>query len=662
MSLKDLLVNNGVRRALIVDDVFDSMPTANDIDPANDAWPIFIDDLQEQHRNMLQEEYPQAAERSFDELITDDGYVAAIWNLREEFGAICDPLFATYIGDQQSDQQYMEQAVEKLKALGLECTTSGRDFIGYVGSADLILIDLFLNKTQDDLALNESKSKLCQALGERRDNPPLVVLMSRSNRLEAKRDEFRDDVGLLDSAFRIIKKAELGTSDHLERQLERLAQNAVDSRKLASFFYALERGMAEATNSTLKLLRNLRLSDIGQIQQLLLSAEGEPIGSYLVDVFDGVLQHEIERDSGIIDAAVDLNHFSAACHPTPYVAGSPSLQELVERLLSQNNHRLKLAGTLEAPVAFGDILKITANANIANLKAALLVDLTPDNVLLVLTPACDLQRGGVPRILLLVGSVKPLNVQNWSYRDDARTPVIRLDNELRWIKWDLKHIDTVSYGQLNYVLEENDLVVAARLREAHALELQQRVLSGLGRVGTIATLPATFTVDVEVYYPNSEGIPTRLDIQALAEGAVCFVGRDSKSDPIVRLIMTDHCSDNVLDTFFALEEDKIAERAKIAFSHVRTSEDLRKMLVEGIDLKNVTDSRWSYIPSFTNNPQVPKIGLIAWNFGQFANALGNKDLAKAGIIILIKDRIQDESTGFNVVVRSGLVSPDDDTE
>lgn len=662
MSLKDLLATNGIHHALIVDDVYDAVPTALDIDPGNDAWPIFIDDLQEQHRTRLKEEYPETANKQFDELISDDGYVATVWKLRDEFGAICDPLFATYIGDQQSDHQYMARAVGKLQALGLKCTTSGRDFNGVAGTADLILIDLFFNKTQDDGALQESKKKLLQSLEERRNNPPLVVLMSRSNRLEAKRDEFRDDVGLLDSAFRIIKKADLETSDNLERQLERLAQNVGDSRKLASFFHALERGMEEATNSTLKLLRKLRLSDIGQIQQLLLSAEGEPIGSYLVDVFDRVLQHEIERDLGIIDAAVELNHFSAACHPSPYVAGSPELQELVERLLAQNSQRLKLAGTLEAPVAFGDLLKITENADIANLQSALLVDLSPDNVLLVLTPACDLQRGGVPRILLLVGIAKPLNVQNWSYKNDARTPVIRLDNELRWIQWDLKHIDTVSYEQLQKVLEAKDLVVAARLREAHALEMQQLVLSGLGRVGTIATLPATFPVDVEVYFPNVDAKPERVDIPELAEGAVCFVGRDGNSKPMLRLIMTDHCCDNVIDTFSTLEEEHIAERAKKAFRHVLTSEDLRKMLTEGIDLKSATNDKWSYIPSITNNPQVPKIGLMAWNFEQHESEINGKDLTKAGIILLIKDRTQEETPGFNTAVRSGLVQPDIGTE
>ncbi len=661
MSLNDLLISQNIRRALIVDDVCDSIPTVNDIGPGNDAWATFNDDLSDDHRARIIEAYPSAAQKRFDQLVADDEYIATLWNLRSELQGVCDNLFSTYMIDQQSDQRFIDLAVEKIENLGLQCETSGRNFIELIHDVDLVLIDLFFNKIQDDHSLEQSKTSLRNALDSRRDNPPLVILMSRSSRLEAKRDEFRDDVGLLDSAFRIIHKSSLEDSEYLELQIRRLAENATDSRRLATFFYNIEKGMEGATKRTLELLRKLRLSDIGQIQQLLLNAEGEPTGSYLVDIFDRVLQHEIERDSGIINAAIELNQFSTARHPSPYVAGSPELQELVERLLTQNIERLQLPGALDSPVAFGDILKITETANIENLKSALLVDLDLDNVLLVLTPACDLQRCGVPRVLLLVGTSRPLQVQDWSYKDDARTSVIRLDNVLKWIKWNVKHIDTVSYEQLSRVLDTNDLEIAARLREAHAFELQQKVLSGLGRVGTIAALPATFPVNVEVYYPNVDSLPTRLDVPALEEGAVCFVGRDENSNPVLRLIMTDHSCDSLIDILSNLEEELIAEQAKQVFRHVRESEDLSRMLTEGIDLKGATNNKWTYIKSTTSNPNFPQMGLIAWNYDQTSDSIERKLVSKAGIIILIRDA-QDESPGFDTAVRSGLVQPDSQSE
>lgn len=657
MSLTELLAAKGVTRALVVDDVFDPIPTSGDIGPGNEAWPIFNDDLTPELRDRIREAYPRSAEVAFDTLIEDDGYVAALWGLRGELGAIAEPLFGQYVSDQAADQKFVGLAVDKLNELGVDCQTSGRNFADAAETADLIVIDLFFNKNQDEAGFGESKTTLRTVVDQRGSNPPLVILMSRSTRLFSKRDEFRDDVGLLDSAFRIIQKSDLEENNRFELQLERLAENIDDSKKLARFFNALEQGMAEATNRTLRLFRKLSLSDVGQIQQLLLNAEGEPAGSYLVDVFDRVLQHEIEREASIIDAAIPLNEFSAASHPAPYVAGSPDLQELVARLLTQNGERVRLQGAVGTRVTFGDVITTSPNTDAARLQATMPVEIGVTTALLVLTPACDLQRDGAPRILLLVGKIETIGASSWTYGEDARTAAIQLGADLRWIKWNLKHIDTVSHEQLEKAFGDGDLVTAARLREAHALELQQRLLSGLGRVGLVAPMPATFSVHAEIYYAGTDGIPARLDIPALADGAVCFVGRDEKKAPILRLVMTELACDGVVDALAALPEEQVAEPARKALAHVKSSPDVRRMLTKGLSLKGAKSDAWVHIPSETGaNDGVSKMGLLAWNFAFPAAALAKGDLNKAGIIVLIKDRQQGDATGLEEVIRSGLVA------
>ncbi|WP_342629720.1 hypothetical protein AAC691_08585 [Nguyenibacter vanlangensis] len=655
MSLSELLAAKEIRRALIVDDVCDAIPTAADIDPGNEAWTNFSDDLTPALRRRIEEAYPPAAETRFDELITTDGYAATLWSLRGELGEIVVPLFENYIEDQTADQHFVDLAKQRLEALGLQCETSGRDFHVAAQNADVVLIDLFFGKMQDPSALNQSKDRLRNAIQPRRAAPPLVVLMSRSSRLEDKRDEFRDDVGLIDSAFRIIRKSDLEETGRLEQQLERLAENVEDSHKLTRLFAAVEDGMAKATSRTLRLLRKLRLSDIGQIQQLLLSAEGEPTGSYLVDVFDRVLQHEIEREAGIIDAAIGLNEFSSIQHPPPYVAGSPDLQELVERLLSQNSERLRLPGAVGVAVTFGDVLTMPAGADLDRLKQTLLVDMTADKVLLVLTPVCDLQREGAPRILLLVGTRRPLGARDWSYGEDVRTATIRIGGELCWIKWQIKHIDTVSWQGLDAALGNGDIRVVARLRESHALEIQQRVLSGLGRVGLVANLPATFPVDVEAYVADLDGRPRRLDVDALADGAVCFVGRDTRGDEVLKLVLTEGGCDGVIAALEGIESGQIAERARTAFGHVTGSPDLRRMLTSGLDLRSAGSTSWFHIPSETGTTKnVPKMGLLAWNYAVPDTPLQNKDLSKAGIILLVKDLPAAQAPGLDEAMRSGL--------
>jgi len=658
MSLQELLNERGVKSALIVDDACDTVPRAVDIGVDRRAWTIFNDDLSPEQRGRIEEEYPEATERRFEELVADDGYVATVWNLRTELGEIAQPVFADYVTDQENDERYVGLVKRKLEALGLACVTAGRDFAEPAKTSDLIVIDLFFGNAQGNEALNISKRLLREAIKPRADSPPLVILMSRSPRIEAKKDEFRDDVGLVDSAFRIIMKSDLDENNRLERQLERLAENAIESRDLARFFNAIEIGVSGAADRTVRLFRKLKLSDIGQIQQLLLSAEGEPTGSYLVDVFDRVLQHEIEAEAGIIDAAEKLNEFKTLRHPTPYVAGSSELQELVQRLLTQNQNRLRLPGSIDAVVAFGDILRLREGTDAERVKGSLLVDLGSDKVALVLTPACDLQRKGAPRILLLIGEVKELAPKDWSYSGDARTAAIRLDGELRWIKWNLKNIDTVSQTALEAALKDGDIRTVARLRDAHAIELQQRVLAGLGRVGLVAPMPATFPVEVEVLYANAEGRLAPLPVAALSDGAVCFVGRDDGGKQNTRLVMTEGGCDGIIEAVAGLDGNQVAPAARTAFDHIRATSDLRKLLSKGIDLNNVGATNWKLIPSETGaDKNVRSMAIVAWNYVIPDEPLKRDVLNKTGIALLIKDIKTGETPGLEAVVRSGLVAP-----
>ncbi len=654
MNLTELLNERGIRTALIVDDVYDAVPTAADIDPGNDAWSNFNDDLTPEQHERIIEVYPAAEGLRFDERISDDDYVAAVWQLREELGSVAAPVFEIYLADQAADTRYVQFVKERLEALNLTVKTSGRNFAEVACDVELVVIDLFLGQAQDPDSLDESKHRLREVLQQRPTNPPLVILMSRSPRLVSKRDEFRDEVGLLDSGFRILKKEDIEGTKRLELHLERLAENRTDSLVLARLFFELEVGVRQAAERTVGLLRKLRLSDIGQIQQLLLNAEGQPAGSYLVDIFDRVLLHEIEREIGIIDAAVALNGFSVAKHPPPYVAGSADLQELVQRLLTQNENRLRLPGSVGARVAFGDLLRMSPAADAEQVQHEILVDLTLENVVLVLTPACDLQRGAAPRILLIVGTVKPLAVRDWSYNDDARTTAIRIDGELCWVKWNLKHIDTVSRNQINLALDAGCIRIVGRLREGHALELQQRVLAGLGRVGQIAALPGTFPVELDAFYPDLDGRLKRLEIEAFSEGAVCFVGRDSGGPQALRLVITETSCDDLLAALDELEENKVAQRALPAIRRIKSSTDLLRLMTVGLDLKKVTDKEWK---TFSSDNGGPPLGLLAWNYIAPEGPLSNSHLSNAGVVLLIRDMNRPDVPGLDDAIRSGLIEP-----
>lgn len=677
MSLADLLRERRILRALIVDDACDPVPRAQDLAAHQGEWATFIDDLGREQRARIDERYGAAAGRAFADKIADDNYVAAVWDLREELGVVAEPLFESYVANQVRDLDYVRKVREALIALGLECTEKGRDFCETAQNVDLIVIDLYLGSAQDEDAFGESKRLLREALAPRKANPPLVLLMSRSTRLEQNRDAFRDEVGLLESAFRILSKQDLDYAGRLERQLERLAQHASETVKLARFFDALERGVAGAASRTLLLARRLRLSDIAQIQHLLLDFEGEPTGSYLVDVFDRVLQHEIERDADVIAAATALNNFPTAHHPPPYVAGSADLQALVERMLTQNVERLGLRGSIHSPVTFGDMLRLPApyatereaalrgwkaqqDPDEANRPVTDPLDIDPGDVLLVLTPICDLLRDAdqrAPRILFLIGTPAPMNHADWLYGIDNRTVAITIDGVMSWVKWNLKHIDTLAWAQLDRAIASGRLEIFARLREAHALELQQRVLSGLGRVGLVAAMPATFPVSLEAFYCGPDHIPVPLLVEELARGAVCWVGRDQQGKPVSRLVLTEGACDSLNVAVHELNDQVVAAEARPALQHVRSSQELRRKLETGLDLRSVGKTRWTAI-SIDRHGQPTPIALIAWNYDP-AEAIVRGDRPKAGLLLLIRDAQNEGSPGLVDLQRDGLVGDSD---
>lgn len=637
-DLRILLEKANIRSVLVVDDAYDQVPLPSDLSPEADEWTQFFDDLNDEDTATIRKIYPRYDDARADELRMSEEFVAALWQHRSHFRTeIVRPLFARYDSGAAEDLEYLAALVERLDAFGLACTTAGRSFQDKAGAADLIVIDLFLGSTQGEADSTVSIDGLTKVIANRPGRPPVVILMSRSPRLDDKREEFRDSVGLFESAFRIIRKAELTDTGKLQRLLTRLAAHYADSLKLASFLCAWNEGLNQARKRTSKLIRTLDLADYAQVRQLLLSAEGEPTGSYLVDVFDRVLQHEIESEAPIIDAAIALNALTSETYPPPYVAGSRNLQDIVHRSLFQNRERLRLINAEGSRVAFGDLLRRKAAPASVGIAAAPdvhspLSDISAAEVLAVLTPACDLQRQGAKRILLLVGTLRPLHPADWIYKEEPiRTPVIQLaEGQPWWIKWDLKHIETLSHEELKRILEAVDgFEVIARLRESHSLELQQRLLSNLGRVGLIAPMPATFPMRVEAYLPDTRKKLVLLDIPALAqEGGVCYVGR---ADQGARLVLCEDACEAICEVIEKIDPSRFHENAQETIAYLRTSGELAQVLEHGVRLPNSGGQKEILLRSGGlqgEGPNPRSIGFVMRN-----KDIQDAEVKKAGLVL-----------------------------
>ncbi|HWM25534.1 MAG TPA: hypothetical protein VNP98_11980 [Chthoniobacterales bacterium] len=646
-DVASVLERAGIKRGLVVDDAYQDIPFARDLSEDEDLWAQFFEDLTDDDKKAMAAEFLDFHQLRGDELRPNDKFVATLWHLKESSERI-RTLFSRYLRDRANDLSYLEALTTKLREYGVDCSTGATVDPVAAENVNLIVIDLFLGSTQDDRAIGASIEGLRNLIVRRRTQPPLVILMSRSSRLASKQKEFRDQSGLFESAFRIITKTDLLEEGKLARILTILAEHYQDSTRLAGFLNAWRTGLARAGENTAYLIRTLDLADLAQVRQLLLADESEQPGSYLVDIFDAVLQHEIEREDSIIDAAIELNRLDPDAYPPPYVAGSPDLQAIAYRCLFQNNERLRLVPERDSLVAFGDILKRKTTSPPAEVSNSMrrFEDIAASDVLLVLTPSCDLQRGTMNRILLLKGSLIALTSATWSTAgESARTAVCEFGEQRFQILWDLKHIEAISTEDLRKSFDALDgFAVVARLRESHALEVQQKLLSSLGRIGLVAAMPATFPTEVSAYLPGPDSKLFPLSVPALTENpGVFFIGR--KADRrAVTLVLCEEACEGLHDAISAIDIETIHPTTRDVVSELRNTGELMT-LTKGVDVTRLGPNKRIEVTvrrKGVAEPEVVEDRTIAF-IGQpgewIQETLKNNQLKNAGMFLVVSEQL-----------------------
>jgi hypothetical protein len=587
MTIEELLASRRLTSALIVDDAYDDVPLAEDLELDDEAWANFMDDLGDDREHVVTA-FPAFEDTDANDLRHSNDFVAAMWGLRATIRPeLWSMLFDSYERGRTSDRDFLTKLEAQLTALGIAIVRAGRRTPQEGRECGIIFADLFLGATQRDPDMARSLDRLRALLRDRESNPPLVILMSRSPLLQDKKAEFRDDAKLLGALFRVYAKKDLIEGATVERTLERLARHHEDAVRVAAFVAAWEEGLKTAAISFLKVIRRLDLSDYCQIREVLLDFEGQPLGSYLLDVFDCLLQHEIEGQQPTIDCAQELNKIDLKEYPAPYISGSPDLQELVYRSIWQHTRRLAVTGNDSGiAVSFGDVLVRRSRLHAGEAPAEADQINTDPDALIVLTPACDLVRAPTTRrVLLMGGSLETLDHRTWSYKHiGVSTPIMQLPNGLRKsIAWDLKNVRMLQHDEISSLITpEGNYSIVLRLRESHAIELQQRLLADMGRVGLITTMPFTFPVSVELFAPNTEGVlkPLALPITA-RDGGVCITGRDSSGD-LTRLILTEAAVDEILEAVAKLDQAELHQRSHGALGRLKASATFPLLLQRGL--------------------------------------------------------------------------------
>ena len=591
-DLSKLLQESGIKKAVIIDDVFDDVPHPDELDDGD--WSTFFDDLSEADHEQLGQLFSGYHETHRSELQASQEFISILWQNQQSLSAKAqtDVLFRDYRETKTTDRQVLEKLLEILARLGLSYITMGRSLDEqYAKDADLIFIDLFLDLNQSDNAMQFAIDLVSEFVESRRQNPPLIVLMSRSSRLWEKRNQFRDNAGLLGSTFRVASKADLVKTGKIETLLTRLASHYQDAKRVAEFVNAWDDGLDKARKNFIRILRRLDLPDLAQIRTLLLNFEGQTLGEYLLDIADRVLQHEIEAQSSTISASQELNEIDLEKYPAPHLTGTPDLQELVYRMLFQHEERQKLSSSdNKLLVNFGDIL----------CRKDEKTDIATKEVLLVVTPACDLLRFGTKQVLVIPGELTALSGKDWSYGTTiTKTPIfISLDGSRYWIKWDLKGYRTISLDDLRkLLLDEKSYVRIGRLREIYAIDIQQKMLADMGRIGQPANPPATFLVSLSLYLVSTEA--AAVPIQWLDE-AVCFVGKNEEGKRVDHLVLKEQTCDSLWDIIQNCSVDDVHSNARTSLNAMKTDLGFFEKFEKGLINVPVADNQLQEVKGSDN--------------------------------------------------------------
>ncbi|WP_296711316.1 hypothetical protein [Rhodoblastus sp.] len=644
--MSEVLKSTGFELALIVDDAFDDVPIAADLAMDEEAWTIFMDDVSTDV-DVVEEAFPEYHEKDANELRASDHFVRAMYGLRTKLRPdLWNTLFGGYERDRAADRDFLEKLAGRLSAAGLQVKTAGRNLPEDAHECSIIFADLFLGAAQQDFDVDKSIRRLGELMAGRENAPPAVVLMSRSPRLQDKKERFRDDAKMVGALFRVYRKQDLLEGSTVETVLERLATHHADAVRVAAFLAAWEAGLGGAASEFMKLMRRLDLSDYSKIREVLLDVEGQPLGSYMLDVFDRILQHEIEGHVPTISAAQELNAIDPAKYPAPYIAGSSDLQDLVARSLWQNAERLKVTGnTAGMPVSFGDVLVRRSSLDRAALPTV--PEDLPD-VLVVLTPACDLVRSPDKRRVLLVGgALKALENKTWRYKTKGvTTPIVQFANQPRMsIEWDLDDQRMLKRDELaDLIRQEGPYSVGLRLRESNALELQQRMLSDMGRVGLLSKMPFTFPVEVLMFTTDGEGKPKALELPITTrDGGVCITGRDSDGNDLTRLVLTEPSVDEILSVIPKIEETQVHTRTKDTLKRLQASTSFRSLLQRGLEAPTAT-AKGTFkplkVPAEKKEDEEKQtdevVGLIARN-PEWPLTLSTNEQKSGALIIILND-------------------------
>jgi len=580
LSDREQVRDAGIGSAIIVDDGYDEVPEVAELQDEG-AWDSLFDDAQGADAARIEALFPAYNPQNREELKSSQEFINALWLARDDIRDLLGGLFDDYEQKISDNRPFLEAAEAALTALEIPFETCGRHFVDAAVDADLIVIDLFLGIQQGAQDREFTVARLKEVLDRRGGRPlPSIVLMSQVPGIDDLAKGFRQDVKLHASAFRHIRKNDLPKPGRMEGLIVTLATHRSDSQALATFVETWEAKAIEAVHAAAGTLRKIDIDDLQHIRSMLLRFEGLNTSSYMLDVFDRVLQYEIESHSAVLEAAITLDEM--ADDPAPLmISNDRDTYAVLEQTLFVNPKRRTHATGAEWPIAFGDILGPSPEIPV---KRRGFFAGRDDLVFFVASPECDLiRKDGLTTALLVAGSLKEIDMAKPGLAVTAKTtPILVMDGDERFqVDWDFGDLRTIKLDQARRLLHPNhgDMAIVARLREGIALGLRQQLLSNVGRVGELAPLPRSMKFQANLHLPLQQGgiQPITMPDGVAITGNI-LIPRNAR---YATAIFDSNCEDDLTAALLGLDLTEVPNRSRLMFETLKEQTRIRQVFRSG---------------------------------------------------------------------------------
>ncbi len=580
MSDREQVRDAGIGSAIIVDDGYDEVPEVAELQDEG-AWDSLFDDAQGADAARIEALFPAYNPQNREELKSSQEFINALWLARDDIRDLLGGLFDDYEQKISDNRPFLEAAEAALTALEIPFETCGRHFVDAAVDADLIVIDLFLGIQQGAQDRELTVERLKEVIVRRGARPlPSIVLMSQVPGIDELAKHFRQDVKLHASAFRHIRKNDLPKPGRMEGLILTLATHRSDSQALATFVETWEAKAIEAVHAAAGTLRKIDIDDLQHIRSMLLRFEGLNTSSYMLDVFDRVLQYEIESHSAVLEAAITLDEM--ADDPAPLmISNDRDTYAVLEQTLFVNPKRRTHATGAEWPIAFGDILGPRPEIPV---KRRGFFAGRDDLVFFVASPECDLiRKDGLTTALLVAGSLKEIDMAKPGLAVTTKTtPILVMDGDERFqVDWDFGDLRTIKLDQVRRLLHPNhgDMAIVARLREGIALGLRQQLLSNVGRVGELAPLPRSMKFQANLHLPLQQGgiQPITMPDGVAITGNI-LIPRNAR---YATAIFDSNCEDDLTAALLGLDLTEAANRSRPMLETLKEQTRIRQVFRSG---------------------------------------------------------------------------------